>query len=336
MVVNNERLTLQDLPKPPDDKKGWPWTKESELCFKKNQQDSIFPKISIVTPSYNQGQYLEETIRSVLLQGCPNLEYIIIDGGSTDNSIEIIKKYAPYLSYWVSEPDQGQSHAINKGFAKSTGDYIAWMNSDDCYMQNALRDIFINSQGASYDFIHGGTYVGEKLNNRKIIQAKRTKIFAVKYLLRFFWNVEYIIPSQSAFVSRQLFNKVGYLDEDLHFCMDFEWFVRMALENPTAYYCQQPICFYRVYQHTKTATSQDQVHAEAVKIAKQYSDHLTFDEQKILFKLIECSDMLEEFRAYRHKPPLKTLFRHIFEVPTEVLGNRRFLGVLRRTLLGGT
>ncbi len=103
-------------------------------------QDNIKPiKISVVTPSYNQGPYLEKTILSVIEQGYPNLEYIIIDGGSTDNSLEIIKKYERHLSYWVSEKDRGQSHAINKGFGHAGGDLFGWLNSDDFYAPDALK-----------------------------------------------------------------------------------------------------------------------------------------------------------------------------------------------------
>ena len=100
-----------------------------------------YPKISIVTPSFNQGIFLEATIQSVLNQNYPNLEYIVIDGGSTDNSVKIIKKYEKYLSYWVSESDRGQSHAINKGFTISTGEIMGWLNSDDLYTSGALNHV---------------------------------------------------------------------------------------------------------------------------------------------------------------------------------------------------
>ena len=115
---------LGQLPTPPAGKTGWPWTVETPPLPPERPDGSPWPQISIVTPSYNQGQFIEETIRSILLQGYPDLEYIIIDGGSTDESIEMIKKYGPWLTQWISEKDRGQAHAINKGLARSH-----WRNS---------------------------------------------------------------------------------------------------------------------------------------------------------------------------------------------------------------
>src|SRR5258708_33872657 len=117
---------------------GWPWTTKSKPLPNLTKNGHPWPRISIVTPSYNQGQFLEETLRSVLLQGYPNLEYIIMDGGSSDNSAEIIEKYAPQLAYWESKPDSGQTHAINKGLKRSTGTIMGWLNSDDILLPKSL------------------------------------------------------------------------------------------------------------------------------------------------------------------------------------------------------
>src|SRR5262249_45830023 len=122
-------------------KAGWPWAAEIQNFPQMMSDGRNWPRISIVTPSYNQGRYIEETIRSVLLQGYPNLEYIIIDGGSTDETIEIIERYHDGLTFWSSEPDNGQSHALNKGFARATGQILAWINSDDMYLPGAFARI---------------------------------------------------------------------------------------------------------------------------------------------------------------------------------------------------
>jgi glycosyltransferase involved in cell wall biosynthesis len=133
--------SLKELHDPPRDKTGWPWTEASPQLPVSLPDGSSWPRISIVTPSYNQGRFIEETIRSVLLQGYPNLEYIIIDGGSSDDSVDIIKKYEPWLGYWVSESDNGQYDAINKGFAVSTGNVMIWLNSDDMLVENGLMAV---------------------------------------------------------------------------------------------------------------------------------------------------------------------------------------------------
>jgi glycosyltransferase involved in cell wall biosynthesis len=149
---------LEHLPTPPPDKTGWPWTEESEYLSPLHPDGNGWPRISIITPSYNQGEFIEETIRSIILQNYPNLEYIIIDGGSSDNSAEIIRKYEEWIAYWVSERDRSQSHAINKGFDRCTGELVNWICSDDLLCKNALN------QFASRYFIDNSyCYVGECL-----------------------------------------------------------------------------------------------------------------------------------------------------------------------------
>src|SRR5262245_37717609 len=114
-------LTLRDLPPPPAGKTGWPWTEESLRLSERMPEVHCWPPITIITPSFNQGRFIEETIRSILLQGYPNLEYFVLDGGSTDDTVAIIRKYSSWISFWVSEPDHGQSAAINRGLRMGSG-----------------------------------------------------------------------------------------------------------------------------------------------------------------------------------------------------------------------
>ena len=214
---------LNHLPSPPEGKRGWPWTVESDPLPPVMRDGRSWPKVSIVTPSYNQGQFLEETIRSVLLQGYPNLEYIIMDGGSNDNSGEIIKKYEPCLTYWVSEKDNGQADAIHRGFEKATGGIIGWLNSDDYFLPGALLPVgksFVEIAGLEF-LIGGGVAVdinGEMI--RKIYSFPQN-FSSILYGGQCFMQM-------SSFWRRDAYESVGGLDTSLKYCLDYDLFLRLA------------------------------------------------------------------------------------------------------------
>jgi glycosyltransferase involved in cell wall biosynthesis len=222
--------TLTELPPPPPGKTGWPWTEESPKLpdtmpdpSTVSGQVAPWPRVSIVTPSYNQGQFIEETIRSVLLQGYPNLEYIIIDGGSTDGSVEIIRKYEPWLAYWVSEPDKGQSDAINRGFQRAHGEIFAWLNCDDTYLPGAVRTAIQSlTEYPDTTMVYGGAnYVDD---NGKLLRRGRSVEFDLDR------PCESIIPQPAAFFRKAAFEEVGRLDVNFHYRMDLDLWVRMALK----------------------------------------------------------------------------------------------------------
>ena len=136
------RPSLASLPQPPAGRTGWPWTEQSLRLPERTPTGGAWPRLTIVTPSFNQGRFIEATIRSILLQGYPDLEYFVLDGGSSDGTREIIAKYAPWIDFAISEPDRGQSSAINRGLSMGSGSHATWINSDDMLCQNALFNLF--------------------------------------------------------------------------------------------------------------------------------------------------------------------------------------------------
>ena len=185
-----------------------------------------YPKISIVTPSYNQGAYLEKTILSVLNQEYPNIEYIVIDGGSTDNSLDTIKKYEKHLKYWVSEPDRGQSNAINKGFSHATGDLLTWLSSDDYYMPGALWTFATMAMAhpETSAFVGAGRIIDETGN---IIYYKEPpQHITIETLYRWLNGGDFMQPS--SIFRRTAWERVGPLDETVHIALDVDLWLRMA------------------------------------------------------------------------------------------------------------
>lgn len=224
------QITLLDLPYPPIGKAGWPWTDALWDTETPLLEISGWPRISIITPSYNQGQYIEETIRSVLLQDYPNLEYIIIDGGSTDSTLQVLKKYDRFIT-WISEPDEGQTDAINKGLKKASGDIVAYLNSDDIYEPGTLKriaDVFFQHTAVSMIY---GDIIHIDENSRILEHHKTGKVHLEKYLMA----GECYLPQPSVFFRKNVMDTVGYFDKSLHLAMDYDYWLKILMKYKTCY-----------------------------------------------------------------------------------------------------
>ncbi len=228
-------------------KQGWPWTKKSSGSQKYELSDNNFPKISIITPSYNQGHFIEETIRSVLLQDYPDIEYIVVDGKSNDNTIEILKKYGNHLT-WTSEPDEGQTDAINKGLKKSTGDIVAYLNSDDIYQPGTfLKIVHYFKNHPETAMIYGNIVHINKESD--IIEYKKTRQVTIDNIFTF--NV--YIPQPTVFLRRSLVKNVGCFDNKLHLAMDFDYWVRV-IKNCKISFLNEYLAAARIYPEAKSSS----------------------------------------------------------------------------------
>jgi glycosyltransferase involved in cell wall biosynthesis len=231
---------------------GWPWTEASKPLPDHMPDGNSWSSITVVTPSFNQGRFIEETIRSVLLQGYPNLEYFILDGGSTDTSVEIIKKYSPWLSYWVSEPDSGQSDAINRGLQMSSGLFATWINSDDMLCKDAIVN-----HASRIGFDTHVVYVGDCLyvdEAGKILFTHRGRVHSLEDLLHLktVWRSSGHIVQPETLFPRELALSVGGLNENLHNGMDYELWGKIFLAGARFQYTEIPFGMFRKYAGQKT------------------------------------------------------------------------------------
>lgn len=227
------------------------------------QYDGTRPTVSIITPSFNQAAFIEETIRSVLLQNYPELDYLVIDGGSNDGTVEILRRYEPWLR-WVSEPDRGQTDAINKGLCMARGKVLAYLNSDDTYLPGTIHTITsyfkvhpkvgliygdcyaVNTDGNAF-----GTIRGHPFNLRRMIMRGE------------------FVPQQAAFWSRQAMDEVGLLDARLHYCMDHDYFIRIGQRSP-AQHIPQPLATFRFHTNSKTVSRQEAHWHELMAVCRHY------------------------------------------------------------------
>ncbi len=231
------------------------------------------PRISIVTPSYNQGPYLEQTIRSVLDQNYPNLEYIICDGGSKDDSVAIIKKYADKLAFWCSEKDGGQSNAINKGFTHATGDIYAYINSDDYFLPGAFERVAREYQAGGKFIVGWSQYLEPNGDFRAYPWQTHNEPGD--------WLIKNPIPQQSAFWTSALWNQLGPFREDLHYSFDYEYWLRIKFRAGVhPHLVNQCLAIFRLHGASKTMSSETPFDAEDQRLCREYWQYMPPSERR--------------------------------------------------------
>jgi len=226
-----------------------------------------FPSISIITVSFNQGQFIEDNIQSVIKQNYPNIEHIIIDAGSTDKTLEILKKYDKHLN-WISEPDNGQSDGLNKGFKKATGEIIGWFNSDDRIPPGALHKVarFFTEHNDEIAVVGDQAFIDVAGNQIKVVKSRE---YSYDYLL----NYARGITQNSTFFKREVFNKIGYLNESIHYAMDGDLFIRIASIKAIPY-IPEILGEFRIQAEAKTAQGSYNFVIDLIKIRRKYNGKL--------------------------------------------------------------
>lgn len=261
-----DKKVKPEFPTPTPGKDQWPWIASESAQVTNTLGHENLPLISVVTPSFNQAEFLEETIRSVLLQGYPNLEYYVIDGGSTDGSVEIIKRYEPWLNYWISEKDTGQSQAINKGWRKASGEILSWLNSDDYLLPGTLlriAEVFRSNPRAG--LVHGkvrfinssGESTGDEYGSEFNLESSLLKS-------------QNPVAQPATFISRTALNTVGGLNENLHMSMDWDLWLRIATLFPVVY-LPEFLATFRTWPGAKSSTIRETSSPEHLEIVKKWS-----------------------------------------------------------------
>ena len=317
--------TLTDLPPPPPERTGWPWTVESPQLPDVMPDGRPWPTISIVTPSYNQGAFVEETIRSVLLQGYPALEYIVLDGGSSDQSAAIIERYAPWLTHWASERDEGQSHAINKGFAMTRGEIFQWINSDDYLERHALRIVAEHCP-------QGGTFAAAVRtfgDGPERIDVNSDLSF--EGLL--FGNAVFRQPG--VWLSRSLAARVFPLDQSFHYAFDWEMAMRAATKRCPIVYDSRVTTHFRLHPTSKTNAQWDHFTAEVIPILRKMSNDPALasvaEQCARALRKVEWRFAVDGLRASGQPGASLRIAAGMLCAPRERI-NRFALGALRREL----
>jgi len=270
--------TIAELPLPPAGKTGWPWTEDGSNTFADATQ-SDWPKISIVTPNYNRASFLEKTIRSVLLQNYPNLEYIVIDGASTDDSVALIRKYEEHITYWVSEPDENQADALNKGLRRCTGDIIAYINSDDYYVPGSLHQVARwLMENPDHGWISGivrhEDLDGNFLFNRQIPPVPEDRAD---------WIDRWPTYQPACFWRGACFQKAGEFRVDLPYVFDTEFTIRLLFHDCFPLTVDEELAVRVLHEDAKQISNPEIYPLESQLFYPDYAKYLSSEEMPPFF-----------------------------------------------------
>ena len=325
-------ISVVDLPPPPEGQTGWPWTLIEAVSASRAKSDERWPRISIVTPSLNQGRFIEETIRSVLLQNYPNLEYIVVDGGSTDQTLNVMRKYDRWITHWVSEPDRGQSHALNKGFAFATGDVLAYLNSDDLYEPGALGKIAqCYSENNGFELFVGSCTIFDEDHKQRISNPWWPDTPA--YFLQPFGSP---FAQPASFWSPAVYRNTGGFNEGLDYIMDREFFLRLALDGVHPHFVSDVVARYRDHPGTKTRQT-IRIYQESISVVQQFAAACGLksqDRRALLKKIRNDIDYLTIFIWWKKYGRWSAILKYallLMQAPA-LIADRKLLGLGRRLL----